>query len=242
MDLTFLKRFSYNVNPEIFDVDDKLTNIPWITIPDTIISPDNWDLFWELWNKDKSPMAPAGKEDSAIWDSLCIWKSPELSNIMHSSYPAKIVDWYPYFPNMIDQLRTIMPFSHIEKITLSSNKKAVVPHIDPAATFYPWPNSLRVMIYDTNTRPTFYLKKWSSLSLNREPITSVNPDLRQTYEIEPVPYNEKMYVDLPETSNTFLFNNGEFLHGADLVDNKIILLVWGIPDILKWKSYLYRLL
>jgi len=243
MDLRFLKRFTDGITPpvcpEILEVDPLLTNISWLPLHIPKIEPDNWDLFWELWNREKSPM---GKEDNPyiIWDTVGIWSSPDTGNsAVHEDFPYKMEDWSSYFPIMFERIRTAMPFLRINNIRISSNIKRVNPHLDPTPTMYPWPNSLRVMLWDSNPIPTFYMLPWPESSFLQKPIPKIDVIPNQTYILGDVSQQEKIYVDLPVDTNTFIFSNGEFLHGADLASPKIILIVHGVPDAEKWKSKLY---
>lgn len=239
IDTKFLRRFTDGVTPpvcpEILEVDPLLTNISWLPLHIPKIEPDNWDLFWELWNKNKTIM---GK--SAVWESVGIWSSPESGiSAMHNDFPYLMDDWSKYFPSMFEKIRSAMPFSRIDNIRLSSNIKPVRPHIDPVPTMYPWPNSMRVMLWDTNDVPTFYLLPWPESSFMQPPISDIDVIPGQTYILGDIPPEDKIYVDLPANTNTFIFSNGEFLHGADLASPKIILIVHGVPDAEKWKSKLY---
>jgi hypothetical protein len=47
-------------------------------------------------------------------------------------------------------------------------------------------------------------------------------------------------VDLPADTNTFVFNNGAFLHGADLAKPKIIMAIKGRPRVHEWLAALER--
>jgi hypothetical protein len=237
-DTKFLRRFTDGktppVCPEILEIDSVLTNTPYITLPIPKIEPDNWDLFWELWNKEKSLMG-----ETAVWESVGIWSSSE--NKVNENFPYKVSDWSEYFPNMFEHIRSAMPFQRIDNIRLSMNIKRVHPHMDPYPTIYPWPNSLRIMLWDSNEDPTFYLLPWPEESYNQPPIPKIDVIPKQTYILGDIPQEDKIYVNLPNDTNTFVMSNGEFLHGADLSKPKIILIVVGIPDVEKWKNLLYKI-
>jgi hypothetical protein len=242
-DTTFLKRFTNGIDPpfcpEILEIDAKLTNIPWLTVPVTRIEPDDWDMFWKLWEEWKRKTSIYNE----IWDTICIWSNPNLTEEqIKTEYPIiskeRLYDWSIYFPNMFKQINEAMPFLSIDKIVLASNIKEVPLHIDAVKKFHPWPNAMRVMLWDTNDRPTFYLSKWQEEMFNAPIITSNTPAFNQLYYNEKAKDEDKIYVDLPKESNTFVYSNGEFLHGADLAKPKIIMIIWGTPDPLKWKERL----
>jgi len=79
IDTTFLKRFTDGIDPpfcpEILDTDVKLTNIPWLTVPVKRIEPDDWDMFWKLWEEWKRTSSIYNE----IWDTICIWSNPNLT-------------------------------------------------------------------------------------------------------------------------------------------------------------------
>lgn len=246
MDTKFLKRFTdgttKSVFPEITHVDDELTNIPWLALPVPRIEPDDWELFWKLWGERKN----CTKKYNNIWDSICIWSDPNLTEHQRlTEQPiindANINDWSNLFPNMFKSIREAMPFETIEKIFIAANNKRVPLHFDPIKKLYPWPNVLRVMLWDTNSKPTFYLSKWSDEMLAMPIISEAKAEANQLYYDYEPPDKDKIYVDLPSNTNTFVYSNGEFLHGADKEKFKIILIVWGIPDVEKWKTRLSEL-
>lgn len=246
MDTKFLKRFTDGTNipicPEILELDEDLTNVPWLTVPVPRIEPDNWELFWKLWeeNKEKS------KKYADVWDNVCIYANPNLtSNQLQTEYPIfspeRIQDWSSHFPKMFNQISEAMPFVSIDKITIASNVKTVPLHFDAIKKIYPWPNALRVMLWDTNEKPTFYLTKWQEEMFNYPIISCIKPELNQLYYKQEVGNDEKIYVNLPKESNTFVYSNGAFLHGADLGKFKIIMIIWGTPDKDKWKKRLLEI-
>jgi len=244
----FLKRYTNGSSPpfcnDILKIDDTLTKIPYLTVPKTKIEPDNWELFWQLWTEQKAQRVFS---NSSIWEGLYIYVNPKLTdNEIQTHYP-KIVnpnhfhDWSTIFPKMFDQILNLMPYKVIHKISLASNVERVPIHMDPIENLFPWPNTLRVIIHDTNTRPTFYLTKWPEHSYNLPIINDIHPQLNKTYFLEKTPDADKIYVDLPEDSNTFVYNNGVYLHGADIANFKIIMLIWGEIDELKWKLKLHEI-
>lgn len=238
---TILNKFDASVFSEITDYDATLSELPWLAVP-TIIEPDNWSLFWDLWNKHKIP----SNDYSNVWDSMTIWVNPSLSEHQvrydyPQTYKGYIHDWSKIFPEMFEKIFSAMPHKIIEKITLASNTKRVPVHVDSSKTFYPWPNTMRVMLWDSNDHPTFYMSSWPKEHLHSV-ISDVVPGKNKNYFVEEPAQEEKYYVDLPTWSNTFVYSNGVYLHGADLAKPKIIMLIWGIPDAEKWKQRLREIL
>ncbi len=249
-DIRFLKRYvdsQGSIHKDILDVDDDLTNLCWLPVLDTTIEPDNWELFWTLWNQNKTFMSPTGRE-TAVWESLCIWKSSDIEEdkLTHVLYPQKMVDWSTHFPKMFEQIFSVMPYSEIWKVTLGENINRVPAHVDrPASNHYevlsPWPNSVRILLHDTNTQPTFYLTPWPQELMKLGKIQNTSSLAEWGTMTDPLPHN-KCYVQLPEKTNTFVFSNGEFLHGADFSGkSKILILIWGRPDATLWKKKLKKI-
>jgi hypothetical protein len=206
-----------------------------MVVPVPRIEPDDWDLFWKLWENSKR----VSVNYNEVWNNICIWSNPNLSkHQLETEYPIikyeNIQDWSGHFPKMFKSIAEAMPFETIDKIVIASNTKEVPLHIDAIKKFYPWPNALRVMLWDTNEKSTFYLSKWQDSMYDCPVIDSNKPALNKLYYQQKIEERDKIYVDLPEESNTFVYSNGEYLHGADLAKPKIILIVWGTPDKKKW--------
>lgn len=236
LDLAFLTHISPAAWPEITTIDHQWTSVPWIPLDIPRIEPDDWDLFWKLWNEKNADITRANPQESQYWKGLCCWLNPAIDHTKFNYSNTVIDDWSMHFPQMFEQIRNCLPFISLEKIVLWSNVNTVNPHFDPDAVIYPFPDSLRIMIWDTNESPTFYMNKWPERTeeFNPPPVTVRTGG--KGYGIKPdrVPEDKRMYVDLPKDTNTFVFNNGAFLHGANLAKPKIIMAVKGRPNIYKW--------
>jgi hypothetical protein len=234
IDLEFLTHISPTAWPEITAIDHKWTSIPWLPLNVPKIEPDDWDLFWRLWNE-KNADITRGINETQFWKGLCCWLNPLIDHTKFNYSNTVVDDWSAHFPKMFEQIHNCLPFYSIEKIVLWSNINEVNPHFDPDAVIYPFPDSLRIMLWDTNTEPTFYINKWPerTTDFNPAPIT-VRTGGNYGIKTERVPEDKRMYVNLPADTNTFVFNNGAFLHGAKLAKPKIIMAVKGRPDIYKW--------
>jgi len=236
IDLGFLTHISPTAWPELSFVDHKWTPIPWVPLDIPKIEPDDWDLFWQLWNEKNADITRGNPKESQYWKGLCCWLNPEIDHTKFNYSNTVIDDWSKHFPKMFEQIFNCLPFYSIEKVVLWSNINEVNPHFDPDAVIYPFPDSLRIMLWNTNDQPTFYVNKWPERSSDFNP-PSVKVRTGGTgYGIKSarVPQEDRMYVNIPTDTNTFVFNNGAFLHGADLAKPKIIMAVKGRPDIYKW--------
>jgi hypothetical protein len=236
LDLAFLTHISPAAWPEIAAIDHTWTSVPWLPLDIPRIEPDDWDLFWKLWNEKNADITRANPQESQYWKGLCCWLNPSIDHTKFNYSNTVIDDWSMHFPRMFEQIKNSLPFFSLEKIVLWSNVNTVNPHFDPDAVIYPWPDSLRIMLWDTNERPTFYVNKWPQRTedFNPPPVTVRTGGKGYGIKSDRVPQDKRMYVDLPADTNTFVFNNGAFLHGADLAKPKIIMAVKGRPNIYKW--------
>ncbi len=236
LDLAFLTHISPQAWPEIAAIDHKWTNVPWLPLDIPRIEPDDWDLFWKLWNEKNADITRANPQESQYWKGLCCWLNPSIDHTKFNYSNTVIDDWSMHFPKMFEQIKNCLPFFSLEKIVLWSNVNTVNPHFDPDAVIYPWPDSLRIMLWDTNDQPTFYVNKWPERTEEFDPVPVTVRTGGKGYGIKSdrVPQDKRMYVNLPADTNTFVFNNGAFLHGADLAKPKIIMAVKGRPNIYKW--------
>jgi hypothetical protein len=91
------------------------------------------------------------------------------------------------------------------------------------------------MIWDTNDGPTFWISRWPERTADYDPKPiTVRTGAAYGVSAERVPMKNRTYVELPPDTNTFVFNNGAFMHGADLAKPKIIMAVKGRPKITEW--------
>lgn len=236
IDLAFLTHISPAAWPEIATIDHKWTSIPWLPLDIPRIEPDNWDLFWQLWNEKSGVIGRAAKQEDQMWKGLTIWTRPNVDTTKFNYAAENYDDWTIHFPQMFQQIKNCVPWIELEKVVLWSNVNAIQPHFDPDYVIFPWPDSLRIMLWDTNETPTFYMNKWPkrTAEFNPPPVTVRSGGTGYGLGSISIPYDQRMYVDLPKDTNTFLFNNGAFLHGADLAKPKIIMAVKGRPNIYKW--------
>jgi len=211
----------------------KYKDIPYLSISCPKIVPDDLEQFVDFyykhagdglrlrpsydepWNKDDHPQGQSSSWHNPLWKSLEIYKNPKADDWFGTNTIDTIsVDGAKLFPKLQQQIFDVMPFNELFFIRFWSNQMPIGLHKDQDWTFN-IPMSFRAIIHDENTQPTFYLSK------SREHV-------------------EKIYVDLPNDTNTFAFNNGStFWHGADFFGpHKILLVVSGIPDVDKLDNLL----
>jgi hypothetical protein len=240
IDLRFLSYISHTAWPDITTIDHKWTKVPWIPLDIPKIEPDDWDLFWKLWNEKAGEVSRVYPQTEPVWKGLGIYTRPDI-DVSKFNYPKQVFEnWEPYFPKMFAAIKNSLPYASIEKVVLWSNVNEVQPHFDPDYQIFPFPDSLRIMLWDTNEGPTFYMSPWPerTSAYSPQPVTVRNGPSAHGFKSHRATDDMRMYVDLPKDTNSFLFNNGAFVHGADLAKPKIIMAVKGIPSIYKWLATL----
>lgn len=164
------------------------------------IEPDNWEVFWDIWNthtnnlvKTKSntslSCAPIGSTD--LWLGLDIIKKP----IIYTSWQASFFDIKDSLPNMYNSLATLFPNANV--IRLVQSQKNVMAHTDDNINIW----HLRAYLHYTSSKSQWYFTK------------PHKPD------------GDRTYIDLPKETNWFAYNDLNCWHGSDFdSDNKKILL------------------
>lgn len=116
-----------------------------------------------------------------------------------------VVDGKKNFPLLMQQIYDYFPIRRIKQIHCWSNQRQLGLHRDGFDQIPGVPTSLRVMLYDNNPGPTFWM----------QPI----PLEKQGWGYEKIERDERLIkvLDLSKTPNTnsFSFNNYNFVHAAD---------------------------
>ena len=159
------------------------------------------DRFWYNWNNFKKPLTKAKKDNisgsdindndllrnEASFDGMIVWYKSD-NYLKHSTWEQNVVLDPELWNQYAADLEDRLPWYEVDAIVLWSCIKPVFYHIDPSPMFK-GPVAVRSLIYDNNPSPTFKMKHV------------------QTKQERHVPYTKD--------KNLFLFNNAEFLHGAD---------------------------
>lgn len=119
-------------------------------------------------------------------------------------------DFPKLFPEILEQIYEYLPVNRNVSIAYSlwSANRSVLKHRDKLRML-DLPINWRIKIYDTNPKETLY----------------IIPD-------PPGTYNQKQFLKIPETSNTFAWNNLRVLHGSDFIPGhrKILMIpMFGLP-------------
>lgn len=166
------------------------------------LEPDNWDVFWDIWNNNRDyllktkvnttlSLTPVGIND--IWLGLDIIKHP--FNVRIPAWQAPFFDIKHLLPNMHQTLVTLFPNASV--IRLVQSQKNVGSHTDDNANVW----HLRAYLHYTSSKSQWYLTKPHDLA------------------------GDRRYIDLPNSTNWFAYNDLHSWHGTDFdSDNKKILL------------------
>ena len=132
VDLRFLSHISPNAWPEIALVDSFWSQVPYVPLNIPRVEPDDWDLFWKLWNEKQSDIT-RGLNETQYWRGLCCWLNPSIDSSKFNYSNTVVDDWSGHFPRMFKTIQECLPWYSMEKVVLWSNINEVDPHFDPDA-------------------------------------------------------------------------------------------------------------
>lgn len=194
---------------------------------------DSVEDFWRIWNEEQARVdrqhidrGAVGKDPSKVskeytqWDGLAMYEDQELlgkAAWVTKISPAMAESQSNYIKSIFD----LLPFAKIRSIRLWSSNCTIPAHYDgnmPSALdgVMRFPTEIRIMLDDKNPKETFYLT----------PVTKHKPHTE-------IPAEDRYYVKLPADSNTFAWNNEDYLHGSDYNPEykKILVVVKGWVDL-----------
>lgn len=201
---------------------------------------DDVAKFWEIWNanvatvarqvtlKDRGSEGVANPSMSRTqWDGLALYEDTTLLDwaAWRTVVSEELADSQKnYIKSIFDQL----PFQRIRSIRLWSAHTKIPPHYDgnmpPALdNVLQFPAEFRIMLDDKNPTETF----WICSSKKYKP--------GQTHSVSD---NDKLFIKLPADTNSFSWNNENFLHGADYDPQykKILVVIKGWVDLDKLEA------
>jgi hypothetical protein len=187
------------------------------------IEPDDWDVFWEIWNQYSGNLtkvisngdhsdAAVGRND--IWQGLDIYKDPLSLN----GWRAPFYDIKEKLPKLYNTI-TSLPIGNIRQVRLVSSKVEVCPHSDDVKDKW----VARAYFHYTSPKEQWYFTR---------------PDDR---------HGTRTYITRPSETNWFAYNDKHCCHATDYDVRypKILLQVFAssIPNelvdtsIKKYKDY-----
>lgn len=165
------------------------------------IEPDNWDIFWDIWNEHKdylektkhnakTSLVSLGK--NTVWTGLDIFKRKNIE----TAWQAPYYDIKDVLPNMYNFFESLDTFG-IFRIRLVQSNVNIISHTDD--NIDKW--HLRAYFHYTSKNQQWYFTKPNDSN------------------------GERKYINLPNETNWFMYNDKFCWHGTDFdVNNKKILL------------------
>lgn len=192
---------------------------------------DDVDAFWRIWNEDVVAVerqhidrGALGKDNPVMsftqWEGLAMYE--DLSLLSKAAWNTKISTALTACqPKFLKSIFEELPFCKIRSVRLWSANREVRAHYDgnmpPSLDgVLRFPTEIRIMLDDQNPTETFWLTSVAISKPHSE-----------------VPQVDKHYVKLPIDTNTFAWNNEDFLHGADYDPEyrKILVVIKGWIDV-----------
>jgi hypothetical protein len=203
---------------------------------------DSPDDFWRIWNNEKERVARQTIDRGAIgatspslehsqWDGLAMYE--DLVLLKDAAWKTKLsYELAQTQPNYMMSLFQKLPFVRIRSIRMWSSNCVIPAHYDgnmPSLLdgVMHFPTEIRLMLDDKNPSETF----WLCSSAKYKPNTK-----------EGIPLDDRYYVTLPSDTNTFAWNNEDYLHGADYDPQyrKILVVIKGWVDVTRLEELLDR--
>lgn len=200
---------------------------------------DSVDEFWKIWNAEKEKVARQIIDRGALgtaspslshtqWDGLALYEDEKL--LGNAAWRTKVCpELASSQPKYLKSILDSLPFVRIRSVRLWSSHIEITPHYD--GNMPPqldgkmhFPTEIRIMLDDKNPKETFWLCSSTKYKPNDKNI----------------PMSDKFYAKLPKDTNTFAWNNEDYLHGADFNPDyrKILVVIKGWVDVSRLEELL----
>lgn len=153
------------------------------------IEPDDWSVFWNIWNRESrnavkikkntdSSVSPIGQDD--LWTALDIYRKHDV----------KVVWDVPYYdisndlPKMYESILNL-PFNYIHRVRILSSLQNITAHTDDRQDRW----SVRALLHCKDTNSQWYFTK-------------------------PGNESERQFFTLPNDTNWFAYNDKHCWHGS----------------------------
>ena len=158
-----------------------------------IVEPDDWDIFWDIWNNQAGLMTKiknynSNSESPILQNNL--WRGMEIYSTPDSvpGWLAPAVDIKEKLPNFYKTISTL-PIDKVVRVTLVQSLQDFRPHRDADRDCW----SFRANFYVTSPVPQFY-------------VTTLGT---------PTDQFDKKFINLPKETNWFAYNDLKCRHGSD---------------------------
>lgn len=202
---------------------------------------DDTEQFWQVWDKQNQRVARQTIDRGAVgankpslehsqWDGLALYEDEIL--LKDAAWKTKIspdlrLSQSRYFRRIFSE----MPFVKIRSVRFWSSHTTIPAHYDgnmPSSLdgVMHFPTEIRLMQFDQNPKETF----WLCSSQKYKPNSGT------------IPMEDRYYVKMPSDTNSFAWNNEDFLHGADFDPQyrKILVVIKGWVDLERLETLLDR--
>jgi hypothetical protein len=223
------------------ELSDKYQTIAYTPLDIPAIGPDHWPTFLSIWNERKDryykqrPDARAmhkhgNRSAKGEWLGLEMWEDPNPGRRVWSCpYVPEIKETNPTMVNMIEEL---LPFEIIWSVKFMRSTDMVGIHQEGPMTTTMHPREFRIMLFDENPIPTFYLTPIKNRITADQSI-----DIQEAKRT-----GQKLYMSPPKENNSFVFNNETCYHGSDYnpAYSKVIISFRGYLDLDRYDELMSR--
>lgn len=198
------RKYLKDTHPDLFkyglELEERFGQYNFIVLDLPVFKFDDMDLFNGIWEnlhglcsrQRRDIASPYDVDDTPRFRNLDIIETmPERQRIWTRNYH----DLSDKFPNFYQMLYDLLPFDKINYVRLWQSIGKITMHRDDSWWYFNFPTELRIMIYDQNDSGTL----------------KITPELRP---------NDAKNVNLPETSNSFSWNNVRCVHGSNKTEGK----------------------
>jgi hypothetical protein len=155
-----------------------------------IIEPDDWSIFWNIWNNHSDNLVKtsinvvknADLGATGIWKGLDIYSKGDS----RTSWTAPLVDIRNSLPKLYEMCATL-PIKNVFRVRLISSLCDFESHTDDDADTW----SIRAYFHYTDTRDQWYLTKPNDI------------------------IGHRYYLHIPQGTNWFSYNDKFCWHGTD---------------------------
>lgn len=154
-----------------------------------VIAPDNWEVFWSIWNREAKNAVKVRKNtdysnailgQDNLWSALDIYKTHDLD----LSWQVPFYDIKEELP-MMHQAIVDLPFKYVHRVRILNSLQDIDPHTDDGQDKW----AVRALLHCNDTEPQWYFTKPGSIS-------------------------EKKFFSLPSNTNWFAYNDKHCWHGS----------------------------
>lgn len=165
------------------------------------IEPDNWDVFWDIWDRNAQPLVKVGRNASTSTAPIgckSIWLGFDIikKNFGHTAWEAPFYDISAELPNFFTSIQDL-DFPLMYRARLLMSVRDINAHTDDDKDVW----HTRSFIHYTSDKPQWY------------------------FTLPGDPKGPRTYIDMPTDTNWFAYNDKHCWHGTDFdANNKKILL------------------